>query len=127
MSPELRPATHADVLEAFRTLYGAEKEPPVRILGVTGRLGDRVIGIGGIAFYPNGARVAFCDVSDEGRRFPVSLHRAARMVLENARRFGVRKVVVAAGPDVHEKTPNWLRHLGFVPWANGWLWTAQET
>ena len=46
--PELRPATRADVIEAFRTLYGEEKEPPVRIMGVTGRVDGRVIGVGGI-------------------------------------------------------------------------------
>ena len=128
---EIRPATRADVLEAFRNLYGQEKDPPVRIMGFTGRVCDRVIGVGGVAFYPNGARVMFCDISDDGRRFPVSLYRAAKMVLERAKQMRVPCVVVVDGPDVHPKTPNLLRHLGFRRWEDGmntgWVWTKKET
>lgn len=112
-NPELRPATRADVEEAFRRLYGEKQEIPCRIFGYTGRVDGKVIAVGGIAIYPTGARIAFCDISDEGRRFPLSLHRGAKIVLREARRLGVRRVVVMDGPEVHEKTPNWLKHLGF--------------
>ncbi len=114
MTPELRPATQADIVAAFRSLYNEERQIPVRVLAYTGRLGDKVIAVGGVAFYPNGARVAFLDITDEGRRYPLSLHRGAKKVLEQARRHGVKSVIVVDDEQVHDKTPNWLRHLGFV-------------
>ena len=112
--PELRPATKADIADAFRNIYGESREIPTRILALTGSVGGRTICVGGIAFWPNGARQAFCDISDEGRQYPKSLHRGAKTVLDMAKRMGVGKVIVVQGPDTHEKTPNWLRHLGFA-------------
>jgi len=112
MNPELRPATRADIVAALRHL-GHDEKIPNRVIAYTGRVDGKVIAVGGIAFYPSGGRVAFCDISDEGRRFPLSLHRGARLVLKEARRFGVKRVVVMDGPEVHAKTPGWLAHLGF--------------
>lgn len=112
-SPELRPATREDIVAAFLHLYGKEQPVPLRVLAKTGRIDGKVVAVGGIAFYPSGARLAFCDISDEGRKYPLSLHRGAKLVLKEAKRFGVKTVVVLCGDDVHEKTPNWLKHLGF--------------
>lgn len=112
-NPELRPATREDVVAAFKHLYGTDKEVPVRIFAYTGRVDGKVIAVGGIALYANGARIAFCDVSDEGRAYPLSLHRGAVMVLKAAKRLRIGTIVVLEGDDVHAKTPNWLAHLGF--------------
>lgn len=112
MTPELRPATRADVEAAFNHLYGETRAVPVRFFGYTGSVDGKVIAVGGIALYPSGARIAFCDISDEGRRFPLSLHRGARLVLKEARRLGIRRIAVGL-EDNHEKTANWLAHLGF--------------
>lgn len=113
MNPELRPATREDVEAAFLHLYGREQPVPVRILAHTGHVDGKVIAVGGIALYPSGARIAFLDIANEGRKYPLSLHRGAKRVLEDAKKFGVKTVVVLCGDDVHEKTPNWLKHLGF--------------
>lgn len=123
----LAPATRETCRAAFEHLYGEAREVPCRILGFTGSVDGKVIGLGGIAFYANGARVAFCDVSDEGRGYPVSLHRAARMLFGQARKLGIKRVVVIDSAEVHEKTPGWLRHLGFQraalgSGAPGWIW-----
>lgn len=115
MNPELRPATRADIVEAFRHLYGEERPVPIRVLAMTGRVGGKVIAVGGIALYANGGRLAFCDISDEGRKFPLSLHRGAKMVLQEAKRFGIKRIVVEADGHNHDKTPGWLLHLGFKP------------
>jgi hypothetical protein len=112
-NPEIRPATREDVREAFLNLYGEARDPPVRIIAYTGRVDGRVIAVGGIGIYENGARTAFCDVSDEGRKYPLSLHRAAILVLKKAQRLGIRTIFVVDEERVHQKTPNWLRHLGF--------------
>ena len=130
MTPELRPATHADIVEACRYLYGEEKPIPCRVFAYTGRVDGKVIAVGGIAFMPGGARIAFCDVSDEGRKYALSLHRGAKIVLEQARRLKIKNVVVVDHDANHAKTPKWLMRLGFEPIENdgfrGWLWSGKE-
>lgn len=113
MNPELRPAQRADVLEALHHLYGHDCPIPTRVLAYTGRVNGKVIAVGGIALYQTGGRIAFCDISDEGRAFPLSLHRGAKIVLREAKRLGIKRIVVLEGDDVHAKTPNWLARLGF--------------
>ena len=110
--PILRPATKADIARATAHLYGQEKAAPVRILAYAGEVDGRVICVGGVAFYQGGVRIAFCDVDDEGRKYPLSLHRGAKMAMDAAARFGVRRIVVCRD-GMHEKTPRWLAHLGF--------------
>lgn len=112
-NPEIRPATREDVLEAFRHLYGKDCGIPTRFLGYTGRVDGKVIAVGGIALEANGARVAFCDISDEGRAYPLSLHRGAKIVLKQAKKLGIRRIVVLESEEVHPKSPAWLARLGF--------------
>lgn len=110
---EILPATREDYEEAMEALYGGEARAlPARVIAFVGKYDGRVLGFGGVAFFPGGARMAFCDVGDEGRKFPVALHRAALMTIAAAKRAGVRKLVVTE-KNMHEKTPNWLKHLGF--------------
>lgn len=112
--PIIRPATKEDVARATAHLYGQEKTPPVRVLAYVGEVDGRVICVGGVAFYADGQRIAFCDIDDEGRKYPLSLHRGAKMAIAAAHRFGVRKIIVCQ-KGMHEKTPRWLAHLGFRP------------
>lgn len=113
MNPELRPATRADVSAAFEHLYGEDRPLPYRVLAYTGTVAGKVIAVGGIAFLKTGAPIAFCDISDEGRKYPLSLHRGAMLVLKEAKRFKVKNIAVTIDENMHEKTPNWLTHMGF--------------
>lgn len=108
---EIVPATRADYEAAMLALHGAPEGAPTRVIGFAGKVDGRVIGVGGIAFYPN-VRIAFCDVGDEARKYKVSLHRAALMTIEKAKEMGVRRIVVTE-ERMHEKTPKWLLRLGF--------------
>ena len=110
---ELVPATAADCESAAIALYGKVTAIPVRIAAFAGKLDGRVLGVGGVAFYPNGARVAFCDVGDEGRRHKIALHKAALMTIQLARALRVRRLLVTVN-GMHEKTPRWIERLGFV-------------
>lgn len=110
---ELVPATREDYAAATVALHGEATAPPTRIVGFAGKIDGRVIGVGGVAFYPSGVRIAFCEVGDEARKYKVSLHRAALMTIEKAKAMGVRRIVVTE-ERMHEKTPNWLIRLGFT-------------
>lgn len=108
---EIVPATREDYEAAMLALHGAPSGAPTRVVGFAGKIGGRVIGVGGVAFYPN-VRIAFCDIGDEARKYKVSLHRAALMTIEKAKQMGVRRIVVTEDR-MHEKTPHWLIRLGF--------------
>ena len=104
---------------------------PYRIRAITALIDDRVIGMGGIAFPPDGPAIAFVQLvpssrqeticaSDaaasipEARRYPVAFHRAGLMAMEMIRRSHVAQVVATA--DVHSDVAvRWLKRLGFQP------------
>jgi len=107
---ELVPGTRADVEEYARN-YGYM---PIeqRAIIVAAKIEGRVIGIGGVAFFPGKIALAFADMSEEARHYPVSIHKAGRMALELARKQGVRRIVATA--TTVEAGPRWLLRLGFV-------------
>ena len=109
---ELVPATEEDCREAMRMFSGFESPMPMRVLAIAGRVDGKLLGVGGIAFRPDGFRVAFLDVGDEGRGYPVALHKAALKVIEMAREAKVHRLV-ATTTSMHPKSPKWLIHLGF--------------
>lgn len=80
-----------------------------------GDLDGELIGLGGLAFI-RGRWFAFLDLKDgalEGRGHKMALMRAARNIIAEARRMGIRLVYVQ--PD--EKYPGavkWLMSLGFT-------------
>lgn len=110
---EIVPATREDYEAAMVALHGAPSGAPTRVIGFAGKIDGRVIGVGGVAFYPSGVRIAFCEVGDEARKYKISLHRAALMTIEKAKAMGVRRIVVTE-ERMHEKTPHWLLRLGFT-------------
>src|SRR5262249_5739562 len=104
---------------------------PYRIRAITALVDDRVIGMGGIAFPPDGPAIAFVQLAPssreetlcasepaastpEARRYPVAFHRAGLMAMEMIRRSHVAQVVATAdaGSDVAVR---WLKRLGFQP------------
>jgi hypothetical protein len=90
--------------------------------------GGTVVGIGGLAFPPDGPAVAFAQVAPplavpqrEGHprtvlpvatRFPVAFHRAGLAVMQMIRDCGVREVVATADAG-NEAAVRWLTRLGF--------------
>lgn len=105
---EVRPATRADV-EAFLP------EPlPWRVRAFTGLLDGEIVGIGGLAYLPDGTVMAFLHGSDKARACRLSLHKAARRVLSEARGKGLRTIVAEADHTI-EPAERWLLRLGFKP------------
>src|SRR5215472_11229522 len=109
----LRPTIAAD-------LPHVTGEPlPYRIRAITALIDDRVIGLGGIAFPPQGPAIAFVQFTPsspnadstvchndptaksipEARRYPVAFHRAGLMAMEMIRKSEVRQVVATADAD----------------------------
>lgn len=108
MRCELRPTTREDV---ERFLPG---RLTWRIRGITAHVGDRIIGIGGLAYLPDGTVAAFTELSDEARKYPVSLHRAGLRTMAMAKEAGHR-CIVALADEFQPAAERWLERLGFVP------------
>ncbi len=105
---------------------------PCRIRAITALIDDRIIGMGGIAFPPDGPAIAFVQlapssrkeaIGDDGhgaksipeaRRYPVAFHRAGLMAMEMIRRSGVTEVVATADAS-SDAAVRWLKRLGFQP------------
>ena len=104
----LTPTTPADV-EEFR-----HATPPYRIKAITGRVDGRIVGIGGIAYLPDGTIGAFLEATDEARKHAVTLYKAAKQILDDAAKAGHRTIVAIGDPEI-EAVPRWLKRLGFEP------------
>jgi hypothetical protein len=110
----LRPTIPADLPHVIG-------EPlPYRIRAITALAGDCVIGLGGIAFPPNGPAIAFVQLAPEegagipeARRFPVAFHRAGLMAMEMIRTSGVAQVIATADAG-NAAAVRWLKRLGFA-------------
>src|SRR5215468_6444270 len=105
---------------------------PYRIRAITALVDDRIIGMGGIAFPPQGPAIAFAQLLPsrpdqdgaachddansipEARRYPVAFHRAGLMVMEMIRRSEARQVIATAEAG-SEVAVRWLNRLGFRP------------
>lgn len=92
-----------------------DQPTPYRVLALTGRNEDgKIIGIGGIAFLPDGQRLAFADLTDEARAHPVALHKTALRILEVAKQRGMRRIIATADLCASPAAQRWLKRLGFV-------------
>jgi hypothetical protein len=122
----LRPTIRADLPHVIG-------EPlPYRIRAITALVDDRVIGVGGIAFPPDGPAIAFVQLAPssreatvgarepaaaglpEARRYPVAFHRAGLMAMEMIRKSQVTEVVATADAR-SDVAARWLKRLGFQP------------
>lgn len=75
---------------------------------------ERVIGIGGLGYRPDGTVIAFAHMTDELKRYPAAVHRAGRMGMALIRSSGV-PLVVAEAQSYNPAAERWLIHFGFQP------------
>lgn len=107
MTPIIRPANPGD--------YEAFSGEPQRWTGrsVVMEYQGRVLGIGSIVYQRGSLPGVRMEMSDEARRFPVSIHRAGKMLIAMAERTGIP--AMAAIRDAGEKnSAKWLASLGFT-------------
>ena len=107
----LVPATARDFEEMAAISPDTPKLPPVRTIALAAKVDGRVIAVGGIAMYPNGVNAAFTDISDEARKYPVSIHRAGLRAIALAKKQGVKRLM--ASGQSHPASERWLFRLGF--------------
>ena len=107
MRVELRPARASDLPHLISVPL------PHRIRAITAVIGDRVVGIGGIGYRPDGTVIGFAVITDALRKYPAALHRAGRAGMEMVRRSGV-PMVVAEAEEQNPAAERWLTRLGFV-------------
>ena len=87
--------------------------PAFRVRAYTGLIDGVVVAIGGIAYLPNGAVLAFLDAQDITReRAKLSLYKTAKKVVEDCRARGITQI--NAMPQVNiEAAERFLARLGF--------------
>lgn len=115
----LRPATRAD----FDALL--DEPLPWRVRATAAEVDGVLIGVGGLAFLPDGTVGAFVHASDAAKKYPVTLHKAGLRTMAEARKLGIRRVVALADEKIDRAIP-WLERLGFrkmIHEGGGvWVW-----
>lgn len=90
---------------------------PHRIKAITAVIpddeGERVIGLGGIGYRPDGTVIAFAQFTDAMRKYPAAVHRAGLLGMGIIRRSGAPIVVAQAQPG-NPAAERWLERFGFV-------------
>lgn len=109
MSVEVAPTTPADVAEFLPDGL------PWRIRAWTARRDSNVIGIGGIAYLPDGTMIAFLEASEEDcQKHRVTLHRMALRFFSQFKAQGARRIVAIVDAK-REAAARWLKRIGFEP------------
>ncbi len=106
MTVVIRPTRAAD-FEAF-----SGRLPEYRCKALTVEDGDRILGIGGVMFLPNGIGLAFVDRGEDVPVLPVAMHKAATRIMREARAAGWR-LVATCDPE-EPAASRWLERLGFT-------------
>lgn len=121
MIAKIRPATRADI-EAL-----IDEKLPYRIRAWAVERDDKVLGVGGFAFQPEGVIAAFVLKADGAEKYPLALHKAGRFAMKEAERSGYRRIVALAEAANPNAEP-WLERLGFklkmVDNVKTWIWEA---
>lgn len=112
MTVTLRPA----IADDFAAVGG--EAVPVRTRAKTIEIDGVVAGVGGVGHLPDGAMVAFGHFTDELRKKPLALHKAALGVLREARARSAGPIVAKADPGI-PRAEAWLDRLGFKPMQVG--------
>jgi hypothetical protein len=117
----LRPAVAADLQ------YIIGEPLPFRIKALTAHIDERVLGVGGLGYLPNGIVGAFVGMTEEGRRYPVAIHRAGLAAMKMIRESGEPRVVALADHLI-PSAERWLERLGFeavtVDGITAYVWQA---
>ena len=87
---------------------------PWRIKGLTGFIDGEPVGIGGIAFPPEGGPWVFSSFKEEARAYPIEMHRAGLRLMKELRDQGVHSVRATVDEGI-PAAERWLRRLGFKP------------
>lgn len=111
MSVTIRPATADDYLAQ------CGEEPPARVRAWAAEVDGRLIGVGGVCLPPGLPPVAFVDISEEARRYPVALHKTGLRFMSQVKHWGL-KTVIATCDDESETANRWLVRLGFIDTGN---------
>jgi hypothetical protein len=115
----LRPATRADI--------DAIIDEPLRYrvrAWAAGR-GGQLLAVGGFIFQPFDTVLAFLILAAPASSFALSLHKAGKHMMNEARRLRLRRVVATAEQGNPAAEP-WLARFGFEPVMIGtekvWVW-----
>lgn len=120
MTVTFRPATVED--------FAVMGEPVVvRMRATAAEIDGKVVGVAGIGYLPDGAAVAFANLSDDLRKNKIALHKAALVFLKGMRARGVKQIHATADEHI-ARAPAWLARLGFAPRRvrdkTVWVWGA---
>jgi hypothetical protein len=118
----LRPAVAADLPHVIGVPL------PFRIRAITAHIGDRVLGVGGLGYLPNGIVGAFMALHPDFRNYPVAMHRAGIAGMALIRESGEPRVVAIAD-ELVAPARRWLEHFGFkaatVDGVTAYVWQAR--
>jgi len=107
----VRPATRRDI-DAFCWATGSDRAGNPSVRAWAGETEGRIVAIGGIGL-ARGRWFGFIDVTEEGRRYRVTLARAMKAFLQEARRDGIRYIYAEAAPE-EKGAARRLKKLGFI-------------
>tara|TARA_R110000850_G_scaffold269167_2_gene401004 strand:- start:3076 stop:3462 length:387 start_codon:yes stop_codon:yes gene_type:complete len=103
--PIIRNATTADIV-AF---YG--EAPSFAIRALVADLDGEIIAIGGLAYHPN-RMLAFSDMKEPMRDYPILIYKSAKKVIKLIEKYGGGVVAVAS--DSESNSNEFLKRLGFI-------------
>lgn len=117
----IRPAVKAD----FEAL--GMPELPVRVRAVALEHDGEVLAIAGGAMMGEGMAAAFCDLAKPAKPFGKSLHKAAKLMFEEAKRRGVTRIVAQVDPE-NPVAVRWVKRFGFElsPIEGDQMWVRTE-
>ena len=78
-----------------------------------GELDGKILGMGGLAL-SNGRWFAFCDLTDEARKYKMTIVKISYEIMRDAKRSGI-KFVYADADTEEPMSRRWLASLGFIP------------
>lgn len=106
---KVRPANAADI-----ATYTCDHPVPT-IRAWVGEVDGKIVGISGL-FLQDGRWFIFCDLSEEAKKYPMTIARNAHRVMAEARTMGIRYIYAIIDPLRGEpRAIAWLGTLGFEP------------
>jgi hypothetical protein len=118
----------AKIRDSVRADFDALGAPALfRMRSLTMESDDgRILGVGGVAVLDDGRLMAFADLTDEARKNPVTLHKAASRVMARMKAEGVKGLIAVADMNASPAAERWLKRFGFEREEYGgravWIW-----